>query len=201
MLSKTVVTKQDLIAGFRLLGLREGGIVGVHSSLSRFGYVEGGAEAVIDALLETVGNEGSVVMPAYSNNLERQEIPPEEQAMGMTWKSHVLPFDPARDGAWTGKITDTFWRRKGALRGANRTHSLAAIGPQAAKLVEGWHQLLALDGSILLLGVTLGNCSSMHLAEEGITLPRSIVEKMSNAGRAPREVPPRGMGDRLRPLS
>jgi aminoglycoside 3-N-acetyltransferase len=179
MESKPVVTKQDLTAGFRLLGLREGGIVGVHSSLSRFGHVEGGADTVIDALLETVGSEGSVVMPAYSNNVERQEAPPEEKAMGMTWKSRILPYDPAQDSAWTGKITDTFWRRKEALRGADHTHSLAAIGPHAAKLVAGWHQLLALDGHILLLGVTLGNCSSMHLAEEGITLPSYIVEKMT----------------------
>ena len=179
MPSKPVVTKQDLVAGFRLLGLQEGGIVGVHSSLSSFGHVEGGADTVIDALLETVGPTGSVVTPAYSNNREHLEIPPEEQALGMTWKSRILPFDPARDGAWTGKITDTFWRRPEALRGSHRTHSLAAIGPEAAVLVGGWHKLLALDGSILLLGVTLGTCSSLHLAEEGITLPRYITGKLT----------------------
>lgn len=178
MEGKPTVTQSDLEAGFRLLGLREGVCVGVHSSLSRFGYVEGGADAVIDALLAVVGPTGSVVMPSYSENREHIEKTPEEEALGMTWKSRVLPFDPARDKAWTGKITDTFWRRPNALRGKHRTHSLAAIGPRAAELVEGWDKLLELDGYILLLGVTLGNCSSMHLAERGITLPKYITDKM-----------------------
>ena len=55
------------------LGLKKGDIAGVHSSLSSFGYVEGGADAVIDALLKVVGEEGTVVMPTYSDNREEVE--------------------------------------------------------------------------------------------------------------------------------
>jgi len=44
------VSKEDIKAGLRKLGLKKGDIVGVHSSLSSFGYVEGGADAVIDSL-------------------------------------------------------------------------------------------------------------------------------------------------------
>jgi aminoglycoside N3'-acetyltransferase len=177
MTGKPTVTRQDIEAGLRALGLKEGDVVGVHSSLSRFGYVEGGADAVIDALLAVVGPTGSVVMPSYSDNREHVAITPEEKALGVTWKSRILPYHPETDGCWTGKISDTFWRRKEALRGAHPTHSLAAIGPHAAELIQGWHRLLELDGHILLLGVTLANCSSMHLAEERVEIPAYIRRK------------------------
>jgi aminoglycoside N3'-acetyltransferase len=36
---KIIVTKENIKKGLRLLGLKIGEIVGVHSSLNRFGYV------------------------------------------------------------------------------------------------------------------------------------------------------------------
>jgi aminoglycoside 3-N-acetyltransferase len=179
MADRTVVTKRDLVRGLREVGIRVGDAIGVHSSLSSFGHVEGGAEAVGDALLEAVGPTGSVVVPAYSKNVEHVKRTPEEKALGMTWKSRILPFDPKSHGCWTGKIPDAFWRRPEAVRGAHPTHSLAAIGPKAEQLVKGWHALRDLDGQIVLLGITLTCCSSMHLGEEGIELPRYITSKMA----------------------
>ena len=44
------MNKDDLINAFRAIGLREGMTLEVHSSLSSFGQVEGGADSVIDAL-------------------------------------------------------------------------------------------------------------------------------------------------------
>jgi aminoglycoside 3-N-acetyltransferase len=52
MKQMTPVTKEDIKKGLIKLGLKKGDIIGVHSSLSRFGYVIGGADTVIDALLE-----------------------------------------------------------------------------------------------------------------------------------------------------
>ncbi|MFB3883421.1 MAG: AAC(3) family N-acetyltransferase [Armatimonadota bacterium] len=179
MADKATVTKADIVNGLRAVGIESGAIIGVHSSLSRFGHVEGGAETVVDALLEAVGPTGSVVVPSYSNNVEHVEKTPEEAALGMTWKSRKLPFDPKVHGCWTGKIPDTFWRRPEALRGTHQTHSLSAIGPRAAELIQDWEVLRDLDGHIVLLGVTLHCCSSMHLAEEGIELPQYITAKMT----------------------
>jgi aminoglycoside 3-N-acetyltransferase len=174
---KVYVTKEDIKRGLQEIGLKRGDIVGVHSSLSSFGYVEGGADAVIDALLETVGEEGTVVMPTYSIT-ERIEPTPEEVSLGVTSKKKYPPYDPKTTPCRTGKIPDTFWRRKEAVRGSNPTHSLAAIGPKANELIQGWNNLLELDGYILLLGVDLGCCSSMHLAEERVQLPQRILERL-----------------------
>ncbi len=176
---KVHVTKEDIKDGLKKLGLKRGDNVGVHSSLSSFGYVEGGADAVIDALLETVGEEGTVVMPTYSDNVQTLEKTQEEIDMGVTWKYRVLPYDPQRDGCWTGRIPDTFWRRDGAVRNSNRTHSLTALGARAQELSRNWKKLMEADGHILLIGVTLGCCSSMHLAEEYVQLPRHILDKIT----------------------
>jgi len=177
---KIHVTKEDIKRGLRQLGLKRGDVIGVHSSLSSFGYVEGGADAVIDALLETVGEKGTIVMPTYSTNRENVERTQREIELGVTWKSKILPYDPKETPCWTGRIPETFRKRKGVVRSLNPTHSLAALGPKANELVQGWNKLLQADGYILLLGVDLSCCSAMHLAEEQVQLPPHILEKIES---------------------
>ena len=60
------VTKEEVKKGLNRVGLKEEDVVLVHSSLSSFGYVEGGPDTIIDALLETVGKKGTVVMPTFT---------------------------------------------------------------------------------------------------------------------------------------
>lgn len=175
---KVHVTKKDIKEGLKKLGLKGGDIVGVHSSLSSFGYVEGGADAVIDALLETVGENGAILMPTYSTNRVEVERTQREVEMGVTWKYRILPYDPKETPCWTGKIPETFRKRSGVVRSFNPTHSLAAIGAKAKELTQGWKKLLENDGYILILGVDLGSCSAMHLAEERVQLPQHILDKI-----------------------
>lgn len=173
------VRKADIKNGLEQLGLRKGDIVGVHSSLRSFGYVEGGADTVIDALLETVGQEGAIVMPTHSTNLIRYERSPEEVEMGLLWKFRVLPFDPNETPCSTGRVPETFWRRKEAVRSSHPVFSLAAIGKNAEELCKGWDMVLEADGYILLFGVDLGSCTAMHLAEERVEFPEHILKKIT----------------------
>lgn len=98
--------------------------------------------------------------------------------LGVTWKSRILPYDPKKTPCWTGRVSETFRKRKGAVRSPDPAHSLAAIGPKANELVRDWDRLLEADGYILLLGVNLGVCSAMHLAERQVQMPPDILEKM-----------------------
>jgi aminoglycoside 3-N-acetyltransferase len=185
MKAKSSVTKDDIKASLRKLGLKKGDKVGVHSSLSSFGVVVSGADVVIDALLEVVGKEGTIVMPTYSTNRIEVERTPEEVAAGVTWKYKLLPYDPKKTPCWTGTIPEVFRKRKGVVRSLQPTHSKAAFGKHAQEIVEAedpsalgcWRKLLELDGYILLMGVGLNSCSSMHLAEERVQLPKHIIEK------------------------
>ena len=44
------LTSNDLVEGFREVGLKPGDVVLAHSAMRTFGPIDGGADAVIDAL-------------------------------------------------------------------------------------------------------------------------------------------------------
>lgn len=173
------VNKEDIKAGLRKLGLKKDDTVGVHSSLSSFGHVDGGADSVIDALREIVGEKGNIVMSTHSANLLEVPKTPQENAIGVSWLLKILPYDPAKTPVTTGIIPETFRKRRGVIRGSHPSHSVAASGPNAQKLSEGWHTLVELDGYILLVGVGLDRCTAMHLAEKHVQFPERILQKMT----------------------
>lgn len=150
-----LITKSDIKKGLAILGLKIGDIVMVHSSLSSFGKVQGGADTIIDALIETVGPTGSVLMPCYSTNRRKLDDFIEE----------ILPFDPDKTPVWTGAICECFRKRNGVIRSRDPLSSLAAIGPQAKKLIQSINCVVEMNGYVLLLGVGLQVASVMHISE------------------------------------
>jgi len=118
------VTKADIVRGLREVGVRKGDEVMFHSALSKLGDVEGGADTVIDAYLEAVGPEGTVMMPSYAAYNVRSG------PYGSWW-------DPASTPVYTGRISEVFWRRPGALRSAHPTHAIAAMGRRAEYFTSG----------------------------------------------------------------
>lgn len=160
--------------------MKKGDAVGVHSSLSSFGHVKGGADAVIDALLETVGQRGSIVMSTHSANLSEDKRTPEMTAPGISWLFKILPYDPDKTPVTTGTIPETFKKRKDVVRGLHPSLSIATSGPRAKALSEGWHRLLEHDGYILLIVVGLDRCTAMHLAEKRARFPNHILKKNGN---------------------
>ncbi|WP_347246334.1 AAC(3) family N-acetyltransferase, partial [Thermogutta sp.] len=112
-----MVTKQHIIDGLRELGLRAGDTVVVHSSLSSFGKVQGGAETVVEALLEVLGPEGTLAVPTF--NFEPDV------------------FDPDSTPSVVGQITEAVRKLPGAIRSKHPTHSVAAIGRLARVITEG----------------------------------------------------------------
>jgi aminoglycoside 3-N-acetyltransferase len=168
------LTRQELVVGFRQLGLAAGHIVLAHSSLSSFGHVEGGARTVIDALLETVGPLGALMVPTLtgSSALNAQNPP---------------VFDPDKTPPWTGRIPETLLSYPQARRSHHPTHSVAAIGARAAELVAGhehcvtpcgadspYARLAAWDGYVLLIGVDYERCTLFHHVEELVGAPYHI---------------------------
>src|SRR5438876_5237741 len=59
------IARDEIARDLRALGLRAGDSVLVHSALSRIGFVQGGAPAVVDAFLDVLGPEGTLAVPAF----------------------------------------------------------------------------------------------------------------------------------------
>jgi len=156
------VTKEDIVAGLRQIGIAAGDLVMVHSSLSAFGEIVGGADTVIDALMEVIGRDGILAMPAFTCTAVGENDP---------------PFDPKTSPAHTGKISDTFWRRPGVLRGLHPTHSFAACGERAAEFLRSrdvndtfdrngpFGKLYDWSGKVLCFGETMGANTYLHALE------------------------------------
>jgi aminoglycoside 3-N-acetyltransferase len=166
MENKIVVTKQDIVTGLKNLGLKAGDTALVHSSLSRFGIVTGGVDAVIDALLEAVSPDGTIMVPVLTGSEKLCAANPPV-------------FDVKNSSCWTGKIPETFRKRSSAVRSLHPTHSVSAIGAKAKYFTAGhencitpcgldspYHKLALSDGYVLMLGVDLECCTLFHTAEE-----------------------------------
>lgn len=61
-----LIKKSDILTALHSLGVHPGQSLIVHTSLSSIGYVIGGAQTVIEALIETVGPDGTIMMPTQS---------------------------------------------------------------------------------------------------------------------------------------
>jgi aminoglycoside N3'-acetyltransferase len=57
----TKLTKEDLVKDIRALGVKEGDLLHLKVSMKSIGDVEGGAKTLLDALLEVVGKEGTLI--------------------------------------------------------------------------------------------------------------------------------------------
>lgn len=175
-MDKKTINRTEIVEGLKTLGLGSGMAVEVHSSLSSLGWVEGGAETVIEALIEVVGPEGALLMSAYPVT-PALPLTEEEVARGMTWKVRILPDPHERSGL--GLVTDTFRKRPDVVLGQG-LHRVAAWGKDAARHAANMYRyLVEIDGWVLLMGVGVDRVSSLHLAEEDPGLPEAIQQMVT----------------------
>ena len=184
--SEAPITVERLAADLRALGVRPGGVLLVHASVTALGWVCGGAQAVALALREALGPEGTLVVPTHSNNNSDPSEwgnPPVPEAWWPVIRAEMPAYDAAVTPSLLGALTNVVRTWPGALRSAHPHYSFAALGPAAAEITDG-HELRSglgersplarvhdLDGDILLLGVGHGSNTSMHLAEYRVPDP------------------------------
>lgn len=167
-----ITSKAGLAAGLSQLGVQPGMSLEVHSSLKAFGTLEGGAEALIETLLQSVGREGAVVMPAFrlSKPLPLAE---EDKALGLTLKIRILGEDEEPSGM--GRVADTFRKRPDVAVGTGLFRVAAWGNGAQAHATAGFQRLIDQDAWALLLGVDIYRLSAMHYVED--CLPEAIRAK------------------------
>ena len=168
--SSPLVTRSDIVAGLRRLGIEPGTRLMVHSSLKSFGRVDGGAQTVIEALMEVVTPAGSLMMPSFNHGT----------AFGDEGAGY---YDPAETPTISGTIPNLFWRMPDVYRSLDPTHPIAAWGSDARRYTEFHHRTLTMgpdsplgllhaDGGYgLLLGVDYGVNTFHHVVEMTLDVP------------------------------
>ncbi|ACZ29763.1 Aminoglycoside N(3')-acetyltransferase [Xylanimonas cellulosilytica DSM 15894] len=174
-------TVASLAADLRGLGLRAGDTVLVHASWRGVGFVVGGPQAGVEALLAVVGENGTVVVPTHTpDNTDPAgwQHPPVPAPWWPVIREHAPGFDPRlTPSRWMGALAETVRTWPAACRSAHPHVSFAALGARAAE-VTGVHRLddalgddsplgtlRRLGAKVLLLGVGHDRNTSLHLAE------------------------------------
>jgi len=178
-------TRVQLAADLHALGVNGDRPVIVHGSLSALGWICGGAQAVLEALHQVIGSDGTMVMPTFSADLSEPShwtSPPVPETWWPVIRESMPAYDPARTATrMMGAIGNLFRTWPGVERSAHPHDSFAACGPKNARILHphplesGFGETSPLarlyeeDARVLLLGVTHANNSSLHLAEHRAT--------------------------------
>jgi len=153
----------------------------VHAALRRVGPIIGGPDALIAALRDAVGPDGTLL--AYADWQGQEDID------GGAPREDIVPFDPhaSRASRDNGSFPELLRTTPGALRSPNPGASVVALGPRAewftrdhpldygygpgtpfAKLVEA-------RGKVLMLGAPLDTMTLLHHAEHLADIPHRIL--------------------------
>ena len=166
-------SKDDLINDLERAGFSRHDTVLIHSSMKSIGEVDGGADTVLDALMEFFGDEGLLVFPTLSWRLN----------------SENPRFYPEKTASQVGVLPELFRQRPGVKRSLHPTHSVAAYGPDAEAFVAGhelfdtpcarrspWGKLADRGGKIIFIGTGI-NCNTFFHGVDEWSLPREKVFK------------------------
>ncbi len=167
------LSRGDIVAQLRTLGIAEGGVLLVHTSFRAVRPVEGGPLGLIGALRDALGPRGTLAMPSWSDDDD-------------------TPFAPLTTPAAPdlGIVAGLFWRQPGVLR-SDHAHAFAAAGPHAAQILADPLPLPPhipespvgrvhdLDGQVLLLGVGHDANTILHLAELMAGVPYRIRKSLT----------------------
>ena len=148
------VTKEEIVYALKLGGIENGDVVLMHSAMSAIGHVEGGADTVIDAVLDAVGPDGTFAVSTMAFD---------------------HPFDVENSPSTVGIISETHRKRPNSLRSLRPVHSINAIGAKAEELIRDhdlcetncgvgspYLKLREMGGKIILLGVDMNRNTALH---------------------------------------
>lgn len=166
-------TKDTLLKQLCDLNIDPKGTLLVHSSMKAIGEVEGGADTVVDALMEYM-KEGLLVLPTHT-------------WAQMSEKYNV--FNVINEPSCVGLLTNVFRTRRDVKRSLHPTHSVAAFGKDAEEFIKGeenshspcarggcWEKLLLRKAQILFLGCPLTKNTFLHGVEEWNDIPNRLTK-------------------------
>jgi aminoglycoside 3-N-acetyltransferase len=164
-------TQEDLKQSLLSAGIQPGNHLMVHASLSKMGFIEGGADTVVEVLKEMVGSEGLILMP--TSPIARLQL---------DYVSAIPLFDVLDTPSAMGKVSEVFRTSDGVVRSYHPTEPVAAWGVKAYEYIKDhtnkntpyhwdspYGKLIQHGGKILYIGVTLDNAGThLHTLEDAL---------------------------------
>lgn len=146
------------------LSIRAGDTLLVHVSLRSLGNIPDRDHTIIKALLQVLGPEGTLLMPALSYTTVTRDHP---------------QFDQIKTPSCVGWLTEYFRTLPDTRRSLHPTHSVCGQGKNVSYLLDDhaqdhtpcgphspFHKLYKVGGKILMLGCGLKPNTSIHAIEE-----------------------------------
>jgi aminoglycoside N3'-acetyltransferase len=161
------LNKEDLIKNFFEIGISNGDIVLIRANLGSVGLIIGGAQTFLDALLEVVGEEGSIVSLAFTSSSFLRK-PRKEDA-----------FHPLKK-SYAGALPNEMIKRANSFRSLHPTCSYVAIGKFAKEITKGHdhnapayepiRKIVEYEGKNILVGCVESSpgFTTTHLAEQDL---------------------------------
>ena len=174
-----MLTKDDFKSALIRLGVKKGMLLYVSASMEKFRYVVGGAQSLIEALMELVGYDGTIVMAAPTRHLcDPVELGVVPRDRADEARSHALPFNRKLSvPSGVGEVAIQFMRNDAVLRSNHPMVSFLAWGKYAKLIVEkhplhfGMNQESPLgkikeyNGYVITIGNDYDRCEIFHLAQ------------------------------------
>ena len=177
----SVITIEDIKRLLKNIGIQNGDVLEVHASLKSIGYVLGGANALLDAILDTIGFEGTLIMSAHSSGNS-------EPAYFQNPPVDISLYDKVRENtpSFKGKFDDLSGMGLLAQALQKRPSVYFSNHPQVSMMAHGKHakwitqshplndmfglksplaKMVELKTKVILFGVEYNSCTGMHLGE------------------------------------
>lgn len=160
----------DIVCIMQEMGMTKGSVVCIHSSMKEFYNYRGTAEEIIDAIIQVITSEGTLIMPCFpKKTLIRNE-------------KYVFSKD---DPTGAGYLAEVFRKYPEVERSVNVQHSVAAWGKYAKWLTSDhqncrdcwdsnspWRRMLDLNALVFNFGLprsfmgTFRHCVESSLKDE-----------------------------------
>lgn len=177
--TNAALTKEFLIEELKRIGIKSGDHVLVHSALSKIGYIENGPTTLINALLDVVGADGTLLMPSFPAKGRNKDH----------LESHPF-FDMKNTPSQMGITTEIFRKMPNIFRSFHPTDAVCAKGKLAEHFTNShynqltpynefspFRKLCDANGKILMLGTTLnGACTNLHTLEDAVNFEYPVYD-------------------------
>lgn len=166
---------RDFINALKELGIQRGDTLFIHSDISSFGKLcvfkrKTLLQVLIDILKESVGAEGTIVMPTFTYSFCKNEV-----------------FDLHNTRSTVGAITEFFRKQPDVKRTIHPIFSTAIWGKYQEELIDiskdsfdensVFGKLHRLKGKILFFGAPFQSCTFIHCIEQAYGVPYRYMKK------------------------